>query len=541
MPFFFFEYFAFFLSISLFRLRRDSLPCFGGLHAGGRRRAGISFVLSVSDLDRATTLLPVKPINEDAQCSFLDEKKTCVAEGIPVDGDAIYCAGHTTLSDGRVFLVGGGRYTNVSSAYEHEYGLDYARLFGPSDEFSRVEFPMPLGKSWYPTTALLPNGNVLVTGAFSAYASGKCVGDSCLNSQINVFDVQKADLGLNPWSVLVDSSHADNDWAPGIREYTRVFVLPAPIQRDGVFDLLLMGKKGRVVFMNSQTGATFKPVNGLRPSKCDGDRSDQSTFVPLMNRGGEILIIGGGCDDDTLAFAHFYNIPTDAWTSLNLGIRRRVPSATFLADGRVAIMSGEPVGVDQNVFSFLDASGDPRYVQMIDPELLTVATESARGSTYRGYHNMVALTDDAALLVGGGYGQAGDVGCEEMSIQKFFPSYIASDRKRPEFSDTSRVSLIPGIDAILSINSDTVEIKAVSLVSVNAFTHSYDQNARHVFLPIISRENGSLTVQVPPSPVIFPGRYRIFLIGQDGTPSIAVHASVVLKEDDDTISINNSN
>lgn len=199
-------------------LRRDSAPCFGGLASGGRRKAGISFLLNPNDLIGASSnqsVLSIKPIDEEAECSFLSRTKSCVQENLTVDGDAIYCAGdfishffsfffffgsqlfffsrthdacgrqnlldrwanreeeekllrfvcfHTCFS---FFGIGGGRYANTSSAYEHEWGLDYGRLFSDG-EFERVQFPLPMGTTWYPTAARLPDSRILVTGAFSA-------------------------------------------------------------------------------------------------------------------------------------------------------------------------------------------------------------------------------------------------------------------------------------------------------------------------------------------------------------------------------------
>jgi hypothetical protein len=49
-----------------------------------------------------------------------------------VDGDALYCAGHAPMRDGRIFFFGGGRYADISSGFEREWGLDYARIFDPA-------------------------------------------------------------------------------------------------------------------------------------------------------------------------------------------------------------------------------------------------------------------------------------------------------------------------------------------------------------------------------------------------------------------------
>jgi hypothetical protein len=144
-------------------------------------------------------------------------------------------------------------------------------------------------------------------------------------------------------------------------------------------------------------------VNGRRPSSCNGDVSDQSTFVGLSNN--RVLILNGGCDDDTLSYAHMYDVENDSWTEISLGIKRRVPSATLLPNGQVILVSGEPVNVDQNLYESSDAGGDPRYVQILDPETKSVFTETSRGSIFRGYHNMIAVNKDGSILVGGGYNQ----------------------------------------------------------------------------------------------------------------------------------------
>jgi len=355
------------------------------------------------------------------------------------------------------------------------------------------------------------------------------VGDSCLNSQINLFDPVALETGNNPWSVLLGKAVGNDDWAPGVREYTRVFVLPVPVQREGSeFDVLLMGKKGRVVLLSTVTGRTFRPANGLRPGSCQWDRSDQSTFIPLLHRGGEILIIGGGSCDELLSRADFYNVQSDSWTSLELGIRRRVPSAVFLADGSVLVASGEPVGVDQNRFAKRDAAHDTRYMQIIYPVSKSFVTETARGTVYRGYHNMAALLADGSVLIGGGYSQYGDVGCEEPNLQIFGPSYLAERSSRPLLADERQViELLPGGNVTLKLKRGSAAATAASLVAVQAFTHSYGQNQRFVPLKVVDLSDLSITVKAPESPVLFAGHYSLFLLGRNGAPSRSLHVRVL--------------
>ena len=121
----------------------------------------------------------------------------------------------------------------------------------------------------------------------------------------------------NPWSVLLDAAHGEPAINPGIREYTRVFILPDPVVCEGVVrEVLLMGKKGTVVLLSVADDTPMDkrvcfPPGGTRPAGC-GDASDQSTAVPLLTNGGELMVMGG-CWFDALQRIDIYNVHTDTW------------------------------------------------------------------------------------------------------------------------------------------------------------------------------------------------------------------------------------
>jgi hypothetical protein len=525
-------------------LRRDGLPCRGGDGPGGRRNEGATVIIHAG-ADAGVDPV-IEWVDERGEYPFgaaVTQAATQENRSLASGGDVLYCAGHTTLRDGRVFYTGGARYANISSPYEYEWGLDYARYFDPATKaFSRARIRMPLGSSWYPTAGLLPDGRVLVTGAFTAYGTAYCVGDACTNPQINVFDP-----ATGFWEVVLDKDHGDHAIDPGIREYTRVFVLPEPVAAGGhTREVLLMGKEGRAVLLAldpkvPMAERLFKPRNGKRPGTGCREISDQSTAVHLTVRGGELLVIGGcTSDDDTLQRADFYNVQRDEWTSVNMGVRRGVPASLLLPDGNVMVMSGESPRMDQNLRATADGSDDPRYIQIIDPETRTVMTESARSTVFRGYHNTAAVLRDGSVLIGGGFNQFGDVGCEEPTMHVFRPSYL-SRGPRPAFAPTSAAVTTAAGDGkpfVIAVGATSLDLGAlasgtvlhptrgVALITPSAFTHSYDHRQRHIPLTIV-RQSPTLVVNVPSSPMLFPGHYLLFLISDKGVPcEQAVHVAV---------------
>jgi hypothetical protein len=531
-------------------LRRDGGTCEGGAGAGGRRAASVSFILDPATLDRtrvfANGSLEIVRAEEMGEDPFDGLNRSY--SGYPIDGDGIYCAGHAPLADGRVFFTGGSRYAFMSQAYEHEWGLNYSRIFDPvsrrfvstKDRATKQHWRMPFDTAWYPTTSVQPDGRVLVAGGFSAYGTDTCVGAKCANPQVAMFDPKAYDGGQDPWTLLIDKEHADHALDPGIREYTRLFVLPKPFVADGyVRQVLAMGKAGVVVLINTDNGTPmgkrlFKPPGGKRPGSDCGDASDQSTALPLLtNQYDAELLVVGGCSGTTLQKIDLYSVTDDIWRSFDSGVFRAVPASILLPDGRVLLVSGENLQNAQQEHLAADESNDPRYPQIFDPETRTITTEypSNGRDSFRGYHNMAALLKDGTILVGGGFNWRGDVGCENPNLRLFYPSYLAQGA-RPILLDVTNSSapLILQAGDTLSLRFSGARLhptKGVALLAVNAFTHSYCHNQRYVRLHATSLASSSVTLEVPDVPILIPGQHFLFLISEDGVPSIARHVEVI--------------
>ena len=84
---------------------------------------------------------------------------------------------------------------------------------------------------------------------------------------------------------------------PGIKDYTRIWILPQPIMVNGLWrQVILGGMAGQMIFMNTDENVNksqifaYKP-NGNRPTPWGTPCADASSSV-LIVQTGEIAILG---------------------------------------------------------------------------------------------------------------------------------------------------------------------------------------------------------------------------------------------------------
>ena len=107
----------------------------------------------------------------------------------------LFCAGHTTLADGRIFIAGGhiADYT----------GYPHAVIFDPGTNSFTTVPDMNTGR-WYPTTTTLPNGDVLVV-------SGDINSNTNVDALPQVFQIRYQDMAQfddGPTIATAISQHA---------------------------------------------------------------------------------------------------------------------------------------------------------------------------------------------------------------------------------------------------------------------------------------------------------------------------------------------
>ena len=486
--------------------RRDKNQC----QPGGTRKNGVSFLLDPNNLGK--TSLNIRPIDE---------------QGFP-QTDVLYCAGHGFLPDGRILFTGGSRYENLGMANEIEMGINYARLYDPTENnFTRMNWPMnggPVnseGKRWYPTITRLPNSQTLVTGGFI-----QCCGKEYANLSVEIFDDREHGAKVSPWKLLVSHEKSTSEMAPGRLDYTHVHVLPKPIPAKNADEIsrqiVMMGGSGKMLLLNYSDNLSPSTRMTRLPH---GDRREGAagaTGALLPN--GEIFILGGTDNPTAGQRGDMYDPHGDSWKSVNTGIGRYHPSSVLLPDGTVLIINGST----RSGFT-----GNTRQPQLIDPVTGKVTTLPPwpNDPEERGYHNIALLLKDARVLVGGGLDSSDPkVGCERPDIRVYSPIYLDKG-PRPLLIDVVEPvdMIVSGKKMVFSFaNGPLKNTNGVVLMALGSTTHSFDQNQRFVALDFSVSQAGTVEV-VPPNnysqaPV---GDYVLFLVNQWGVPSIGKHVRLL--------------
>jgi hypothetical protein len=150
----------------------------------------------------------------------------------------------------------------------------------------------------------------------------------------------------------------------------------------------------------------------------------------------------------------------------------------------------------------------------------------ATASVARLYHSTAVLLDDGRVVAAGGNPEGGTSvpweppdGNEEMRVEIFSPPYL--------FRGSRPVITAAPTDATygqtITVNTlEAAEIRTASLIRNGVTTHSFDAGQRLIDAPIVARDATSLDLEITDQPTIAPpGWYMIFIVNNDGVPSVA--------------------
>lgn len=377
---------------------------------------------------------------------------------------ALFCAGHTSLANGRVFIAGGhiADYT----------GYPHATIFDPDTNTLKALPDMNTGR-WYPTTTVLPNGDVLVVS-----------GDINSNTNTNPLP-QVYQFATNSWRNLTSAQLV-------LPLYPVMFVAPngkvfqsGPSRQTRYLDTSGTGAWSNVATMNFGAWRDYGPG--------------------VMYDVGKVLEVGGGDPPTATAEIIGLTAATPVWKYTgSMHFARRQHNAVILPDGKVFISGGSSA-------SGFDTSTSPVLpTEMWDPATGQF-TVMASIAVYRGYHSTALLLPDGRVLSAGG-----NVGGPNAQI--YSPPYLFNGT-RPAIS--SAPTSVGYGQTVFVGTADATSITKVSLIRFGSTTHTFDESQRYLHLNFTQATNG-LNVTMPAnSNVAPPGYYMLFILNSSGVPSIA--------------------
>jgi hypothetical protein len=376
----------------------------------------------------------------------------------------LFCAGHTSLLDGRVFIAGGhiADYTGFNHALIYDSS---ANTFTPVPDMNQGR--------WYPTTTVLPNGDVLVTS-----------GDINSNTNTNPLP-QVLQMGSSTWRNLTSAQ----------------LVLP-------LYPLLFVAPNGRVFYAGASRQSRYLDTSGsgawsnVAVTNFNGWRD----YGPgVMYDTGKVMVAGGSDPPTATAETIDLNSGSPAWSFTGaMHFPRRQNNAVILPDGKVFIVGGSSgSGFDDSTHPILPT-------EMWDPATGQFSV-MASIAVYRGYHSTALLLPDGRVLSAGG-----NVGGPNAQI--FSPPYLFAG-SQPTI--TSAPSSVGYGQSVFVSTPDAANIKQVTLLRTGSVTHTFDESQRFMRLSF-TVANGGLNIIMPANGSLAPpGYYMLFILNNAGVPSQA--------------------
>lgn len=388
----------------------------------------------------------------------------------------IFCAGHSLLPDGRVFLTGGHVHAGA-------YGLGVRNndFYDPaSGTFSAA--PMLSEERWYPTNVTLGDGRVLIFG-----------GNKDAKAGIKALTVEAFDPAANAISTLPSSANK------GFGNYPRVHLL----------------RNGKIAWTNLARTQLFNPdTNAWTASALTIGGGRGESFASVLLPGSNKILRFGGPDASGGATAGAeigdFSTGTPTWRSTGSMNQGRVwVNSVLLPDGKVLAVGG--------------GRGGTYASPVLESELFDPATETwsvmAAQQAPRVYHSTAVLLPDGRVLSAGH-----DNGSYQTTAEIYSPPYLFKGA-RPTIAGAP--SSVDYGDQFGVSTPDARSIERIALLRPNSTTHSLNQDQRSVDLAFSVTDDNTLSVAAPgggnEAP---PGPYMLFLISASGVPSVATFIDV---------------
>jgi YVTN family beta-propeller protein len=412
----------------------------------------------------------------------------------------MFCAGVSTLEDGRIVAAGGNPYDTRTTA------------FNPSTLTWQALANMNSNR-WYGTLLALPSNELFATFANAAGNTSERYNPAS-NGWTQTSGATMQDL-LNEQNAENGQSSVNS--ATGLEWWGQMAVAP-----DG---RILHGGPTQTWHLFDPRGSGTVQSLGQPAGTRTRMWGNAVTYGP-----GRVLILGG--NDRTqnppttnAVYKVDLNGPSPVISSASpMAFTRSFHNTVTLPTGELLVIGGNSSGEN-----FSD-NGAVFAAEIWNPDTDQWRTVASM-NVPRTYHSTALLLQDARVLSAGGGACGNGCGANHLDGQIYTPAYLyASDGSaapRPAITAAPAIGEAGRSLAVLATGS----IAKFSMVRLSATTHAMNTDQR--FLPVAFTANGggSYLLQLESNPnILLPGYYWIFAVDTAGVPSVG-RVFQVLRDD----------
>lgn len=394
----------------------------------------------------------------------------------PQTSTDLFCSGHSTLSDGKVLVVGGDTHT-TGLGVDDVNAFDFATQTW--SQMAKMNF-----RRWYATATTLADSRVFVMSGYEdGISPSELVGTHEIYNPIT-----------NVWTRVPASGNYT------VPSYPFNFVLPdGRLLNAGSYEGTI---DTRVFNFNTNTWSVVDPTLINAGSA-------------VMYEPGKVMKAGMWANADapySSAHNNTYvmdaNVSTPVWRqTTGMNFPRAYLVLTLLPDGSTAVTGGSrSTDPGNNAQAVLEA-------EVWSPQTETWSTMAAMQNS-RLYHGTAMLLPDGRILVAGS-GRYGST--ERFNGEVFSPPYLFKG-PRPVLSSTP--SFVSHGSQFFVATPDGASISKVSLIRTGSMTHSFNADQRFISLNF-AQAAGGLNITAPLNANIAPpGYYLLFIVNSNGVPSV---------------------
>jgi Domain of unknown function (DUF1929)/Bacterial Ig domain/RTX calcium-binding nonapeptide repeat (4 copies) len=377
-----------------------------------------------------------------------------------------FCSLIATLPDGRLAVIGGGSDSGAGAIADVQIYDAASRTFSVLGQMNQ--------RRWYPGGTLDREGNPIVAGGTSA-------GIERFNQLTGV-------------STNLNTTFRTN-WYPD----------------------LVRTPNGNFVIEDVGDNATAGPGRFLLSGTSLTTIADQ-TLLQARRRGVRTLI-----GPHTL----FYNSGGTSRSSMILDASSGTPQYQLAAQSSFPHMTGQALTLPTGevlVIGGNSTGSDTKGTPVMTPEIYSPSTNSwtsmANIERRRTYHSVAALLPDGRVWsAGSSFDEV-----QEPNGQFFSPPYLFRDdgsgQPAPRPTATGAPASVAAGQTFTVDTNTPNDIAYASFIRLAATTHQVNTGQAFVQLPVTA-QSGRVEMRAPSVDQAPPGYYMVFLVNEDGTPSIA--------------------